>query len=64
MFCVKCGASLPDEANFCLRCGSKVNGVSESTVRFGKYYTDKIKKEPLEWIVLAKENDRMLLITR
>ena len=31
MFCVKCGASLPDDANFCFKCGCDLRNLNQRT---------------------------------
>jgi hypothetical protein len=33
MFCVKCGTKLPDDANFCLKCGKSQNSTSDTSAR-------------------------------
>ena len=34
MFCYKCGMKLPDEAKFCMGCGTKLDEISPDTCRF------------------------------
>lgn len=33
MFCMKCGAKLPDGAQFCMSCGTAISGNTESNVK-------------------------------
>lgn len=48
MFCYKCGAEIPDESEFCMKCGQKINiSIQENTNAYppileGEY---KLKKE-------------------
>ena len=47
MFCMKCGKELPDGAEFCAFCGTKIGGMREGVVEAPaeKYYTVVIKRE-------------------
>ena len=75
MFCVKCGTPLPDDANFCLKCGCDLRnlnqrtGTSYSSVKVGDYvefgrYPQNNGKEPIEWLVLEVNYREALLVSR
>lgn len=77
MFCMKCGALLPDDANFCFKCGCDLRNLSQSVgtelsvvkvggyVKFGRYpHNDDVNKEPIEWLVLEVYGNEALLISR
>lgn len=79
MFCVKCGASLPDDAKFCFKCGCDLRNLSQSagtkscntSIRVGSFYTfGRYPQEmyggdtPIEWQVLDITNNDILLISR
>ena len=80
MFCVKCGASLPDDANFCFKCGCDLRNLSQSPrtchsfdhvpsvseyITFGRYPQNNGNiKEPIEWLVLEVNGNELFLISR
>ena len=78
MFCVKCGAPLPDDANFCFKCGCDLRNLNQRTgtsysvvkvgdyVKFGRYHQNNGggRKEPIEWLVLEVRGNNALLISR
>ena len=77
MFCIKCGTSLPDDANFCFKCGCDLRNLSQSAgtefsavkvgdyVKFGSYPQNNGDiKEPIEWLVLEVNGKKALLISR
>lgn len=77
MFCVKCGASLPDDANFCFICGCDLRNLSQGSktespavkvgdyVKFGSYPQNNSEvKEPIEWLALEVNDNEALLISR
>ena len=80
MFCVNCGTPLPDDANFCLKCGCDLRNLGQSPgtcnlathdIREGEYITfgrypqnNKSVKEPIEWLVLENDGKEALLISR
>jgi hypothetical protein len=37
MFCIKCGVKLPDDANFCLKCGQPQAGNKSPSSSFNEY---------------------------
>lgn len=78
MFCMKCGASLPDDASFCFKCGCNLRNLDKRSgtnfsdvevgdyVKFGRYpkkYYDTAWR-PIEWEVLEVIGDEALLISR
>ncbi len=77
MFCVKCGASLPDDASFCLKCGCNLGNSNQESetghstmkvggiVKFGSYpQNNSDVKEPIEWLVLEVNGNKALLGSR
>ena len=77
MFCMKCGIPLPDDANFCFKCGCDLRNLSQRTgtsyssvkvgnyVKFGRYpQNNGDVKEPIEWLVLEVNSNEALLISR
>ena len=65
MFCGNCGAKLDDKNNFCTNCGAPIkNDKSNDCIKFGNYWQDKNEKTPIEWIVLEKKEDKILLISK
>ena len=76
MFCMKCGAPLPDGAKFCFKCGCDLRNLSQRTgsysavkvgdyVKFGCYpQNNGGVKEPIEWLVLEVRGNNALLISR
>ena len=77
MFCIKCGTPLPDDANFCFKCGCDLRNLSQRTgtsyssvkvgdyVEFGRYpQNNGDVKEPIEWLVLEVNSNEALLISR
>lgn len=77
MFCIKCGTPLPDDANFCLKCGCDLRNLNQRTgtsyssvkvgdyVKFGRYpQNNGDVKEPIEWLVLEVNSNEALLISR
>ena len=66
MFCIKCGTPLPDDANFCLKCGCDLRNLNQRT---GTSYSSVTQnngdvKEPIEWLVLEVNSNEALLISR
>ncbi len=80
LFCSACGSRIPPESKYCYSCGTKVTApVSTSrtftsgydmdvgdilvlgSVELDGYYTG---GEAIEWLVLAREGDRLLLISQ
>lgn len=73
--CPSCGNEFVQdpEYSFCPFCGKSIlqerfKDVQEgNTVTFGRYEQDNVEengREPIEWIVLRKQEDRMLLLSR
>lgn len=66
--CIKCGASLPEGALFCPKCGASVSGKSTAVskgdiINFGTYeHGDNV--EPIEWIVLNVEDSKALILSK
>lgn len=77
MFCIKCGAPLPEDACFCFKCGCDLMNLNQSAcsgdsfvdvgdyVKFGNYpQNSESAKEPIEWLVLEVNEKEALLISR
>ena len=48
MFCPKCGKALPDDANFCLKCGARQRAGNASGESEAEWETCEIQAEKLE----------------
>ena len=80
MFCINCGTSLPEGANFCFKCGCDLRNLAQSpgtshshiyAPRVGKYITfgsypqqNGSSREPIEWLVLKVNDDVAFLVSR
>ena len=80
MFCINCGTSLPEGANFCFKCGCDLRNLAQSpgtshshiyAPRVGKYITfgsypqqNGSSREPIEWLVLEVNGDEAFLVSR
>ncbi len=80
MFCVNCGTPLPDDANFCFKCGCDLGNLAQSSgicrsathaLRVGEYITfgrypqnSSSYKDPIEWLVLEVNDKYALLLSR
>lgn len=77
MFCMKCGTPLPDDANFCFKCGCDLRNLNQEFgtgcsavkvgdyIKFGNYpQSNSDTKEPIEWLVLDFSDKKALIISR
>ena len=71
LYCMECGVEILEGASFCMECGADVassdntSSVVGGNPLFGSYYQSSTStKEPIEWIVLAREDNKALLISK
>ena len=67
--CQRCKARGAGAVKFCRRCRFDVQNNEDEVIILGSYYggdyvTNKDAREPIEWMVLAKEGNKALLISK